>query len=74
MRTAKEICKDSIKQLGYGTDEAFIQSVIDEAIAHGMTLAAEICVKYKDYGDLHPPLNTRRSIEFQRDNKVWRKG
>lgn len=75
MRTAKEICKDSINQLGYGTDEAFIQSVIDEATAYGMTISAEIVEKTNSYdtGQQNVLLLARDNLKSARDNKVWRK-
>ena len=39
-----------------------IQQIQLDAIKEGMRRAAEICVKYKNYGDLYPPINTRKTI------------
>ena len=47
-----------------------IQQIQDEAVAHGMTLAAEIAENYNETVacDL-----SHKAIRLARDNKVWRK-
>jgi hypothetical protein len=41
---------------------AFIQQIQRDAWNAGVEAAVEICIKYKNYGDLHPPINTREAI------------
>lgn len=40
-----------------------------DAFKAEMTEAAEICIKYKDFGDMHPPICTRGAILSARDRK-----
>ena len=81
MRTAKEWRREIGDQCGSRagiyTDEE-IAAIQDEAIAHGMTISAEIIVENNQpVFDLPTRLETRKAlgqaILTARDNKVWRK-
>ena len=72
MKTAEE-CLDVIADAYNCPDVAIteaIQMILDEAIAHGMTLAAATAIwqpAHKHCGEI------RDAIITARDNKVWRK-
>lgn len=81
MRTAKEWRREIGDQCGSRagiyTDEE-IAAIQNEAIAHGMTLSAEIIVENNQpVFDLPTRLETRKAlgqaILTARDNKIWRK-
>lgn len=44
----------------FGLDE--LRKLELDAMKEGARRAAEVCVQYKNYGDLHPPINTRNAI------------
>ena len=79
MRTAEE-CLDVIADAHNCPDVAIteaIQMILDEAIAHGMTLSAEVVVENNQpVFDLPTRLHTRKAlgqaILTARDNKVWK--
>lgn len=75
---------EQILQLSFTSDTAVedaqvkLQEIIDQAIAHGMTLSAEIVVENNQpVFDLPTRLHTGQAlgqaILTARDNKVWRK-
>jgi len=72
MKTAEEI-KDANKCIPFPhlavLSVSEIQNIIDEAIAHGMTLAAATAIwqpEHKHCGEI------RDAIITARDNKVWK--
>ena len=67
MRTAEEIINASDSLCAEDVFE--IQDIIDEAIAHGMTLSAEIIKERYGYADIE---GGNKAILTARDNKVWR--
>lgn len=72
MRTAAEIINASDSLCAEDVFE--IQDIIDEAIAHGMTLSAEIC-KAREM-ESFPTIEATRCKQIiltARDNKIWRK-
>ena len=82
MRTAEEIVseiKDNDCLKTNGSMTRCIQDALDEAVAHGMTLAAEECFKLRlvyEAGDETIPAEHAiygETILIARDNKVWRK-
>lgn len=76
MRTANE-CLDAIADAYNCPDVAIteaIQSIIDEAVAHGMTISAEITRNAPVYASDIPGCKmARHEILTARDNKVWKK-
>jgi len=40
----------------------FYRAIQLDAMKEGARRAAEVCVQYKNYGDLHPPINTYNAI------------
>ena len=75
MRTAEE-CLDVIADAYNCPDVAIteaIQMILDEAVAHGMTIAAEICKARVTESDFTVEA-TRccQKILTSRDNKIWR--
>ena len=54
---------------------ALCEKYLDEAIAHGMTISAEIVEKTNSYdtGQQNVLLLARDNLKSARDNKVWRK-
>lgn len=81
MRTAEQVFWDLSKIPFYEETERtdLIQEALDEAVAHGMTLAAEECFKLRlvyEAGDETIPAEHAlygETILTARDNKVWRR-
>ena len=72
MRTAAEIINASDSLCAEDVFE--IQDIIDEAVAHGMTISAEICQARETESDLTvEAIRCKHKILTARDNKVWRK-
>ena len=67
MRTAAEIINASDSLCAEDVFE--IQDIIDEAIAHGMTLSAGIIKERYGYADIE---GGNEAIILARDNKVWK--
>lgn len=65
MKTAKEwrieVQDNDCASYG-GSLDRFIRAIQLDAMKEGARRAAEVCVQYKNYGDLHPPINTRNAI------------
>lgn len=62
MKTAEEWKADTSS---HGTAYIHIDDIKQiqlDAIKEGMRRAAEVCVKYKNYGDIHPHINTHQAI------------
>lgn len=66
MKTAEDLTKDFVAGfMSAHTEDYVINSIKQiqlDAMKEGARRAAEVCVQYKNYGDLHPPINTRNAI------------
>ena len=71
MRTAEKIVSQMILSLNIDREmfKKFIGEIQDEAVAHGMTISAEI--GERDW--LSAGSRIKQAILTARDNKVWRK-
>ena len=70
---AKQLIYDWLSgKQAYESDQLdlLVKQIQLDAHKAGMTESAEICIKYKDHGDLHPPIFTRGAILHARDNKT----
>ena len=62
MTPVDKVCLPCVESMTFREVEECIEEIRCNAIISTMKMCAEMCVRYKEYGDLHPPIEVRRVI------------